>query len=243
MRLLITLIRMLRWRAWCTLARLRLRRVGVELHVQSEGTPAGATLPRLDIVARGDGGGSATLRLGADAKLGRELILEVWTDRVSVLELGARATFEAFCRVQLQGGTIVLADDVHVRDLCLLKAQGELRVGEGTILSRGVNLHATTAITIGPQCGIGERSSLIDSDHGLPGDGSRFLDLPLTVAPIVLGPGVAVGANCVLLKGTSVGAGAVLAAGAVLDGGTWEAGWLVGGVPARALRAVNPAHG
>ncbi len=231
-----------RFAAWRRVVTARLSRLGVETRWELDGTPACWTLPRLEPVIGPSGPGRLTIRLGPDVKLGRELVLEVWTGTENVLELGARSTFEAFCRVQLQGGTVRLANDVHVRDLVLLKTKSVLEVGEWTVLSRGVHLHATAGVRIGPHGAIGERSSFIDSDHTVGGS-EPVLCRPLKAAPIVLGRNVAVSANCVLLRGTRVGENAVIAAGAVLNGGDFPAGWLIAGLPAAPLRALDGGDG
>ncbi|MBA2349466.1 MAG: acyltransferase [Solirubrobacterales bacterium] len=231
-----------RFALWRRVVTARLGRLGVEVRWELAGTPHCWTLPRLEPVIGPPGPGRLTIRLGRDVKLGRELILEVWTGTENLLEIDDRSTFEAFCRVQLQGGTIRLAHDVHVRDLALLKTKSVLEVGEWTVLSRGVHLHATAGVHIGAHGAIGERSSLIDSDHTVGGS-EPVLRRPLKAEPIVLGRNVAVSANCVLLRGTRVGENAVIAAGAVLNGGEYPAGWLVAGLPAHALRALESGNG
>lgn len=220
----------------------RLARLGVETRWELDGAPRCWTLPRLEPVIGPPGPGKLTVRLGRDVKLGRELILEVWTGTENVLDVGDRSTFEAFCRVQLQGGTVRLATDVHVRDLVLLKSKSLLEVGEWTVLSRGVHMHATAGVRIGPHGAIGERSSFIDSDHTVGGP-EPVLRRPLKAGPIVLGRNVAVSANCVLLRGTRIGENAVVAAGAVLGGGEYPAGWLIAGLPAVAVRALEEPDG
>lgn len=232
-----------RFAVWQRYVTARLGRLGVTVRWEVTGPPHFWTLPRLEPVVGTPGPGSLTVRLGRDVKLGRELVLEVWTGAQNVLEVGDRSTFEAFCRVQLQGGTVRLAHDVHVRDLVLLKTKSVLEVGEGTVLSRGVHVHATAGVTIGAHNAIGERTSFIDSDHTTGDEPTPVLQRPLKIAPIVLGRNVAVSANCVLLRGTRVGPNAVVAAGAVLTGGEFPGGWLIGGLPARSLRALQGADG
>jgi acetyltransferase-like isoleucine patch superfamily enzyme len=183
------------------------------------------------------------VRLGRDVKLGRELVLEVWTGSANLLEVGDRSTFEAFCRVQLQGGAIRLADDVHVRDLVLLKTKSALEVGEGTVLSRGVHVHATAGVTIGAHNAIGERTSFIDSDHTVGVSAVPVLARPLKAEPIHLARNVAVSANCVLLRGHPPRRERGRGGRAVVNGGEFPGGWLIGGLPARALRALEGADG
>lgn len=237
-------VQRLRFRLWAVALRARLRRLGVALVLDA---PHGArfhALPDVELEplpAGGRRGGTLTIRLGRDVKLGRGLTLDVWTNADSVLEVGDRTTFQTRCRVQLHGGAVRLANDVHVRDFAQLKARGELTVGERTVLSRDVIVHATAAVAIGAHCGIGERTSLIDSDHTVDGTAEPFLDRPLKVEPIEVGRNVSVSANAVLLRGTRVGDNALVAAGAVLAGGEFPGGWLVAGVPAKAIRALQAA--
>lgn len=242
LRLLRRRLAAVRFATWRRVVTARLARLGVETRWELDGTPSSWTLPRLEPVIGPPGPGRLTVRLGRDVKLGRELILEVWTGTENVLDVGHRSTFEAFCRVQLQGGTIRLANDVHVRDLVLLKTKSMLEVGEWTVLSRGVHLHATAGIRIGAHGAMGERSSFIDSDHTVGGS-EPVLRRPLKTEPIVLGRNVAVSANCVLLRGTRVGENAVVAAGAVLNGGDYPAGWLIAGLPGVAVRALEDPDG
>lgn len=233
-----------RFAAWRRYVTARLGRLGVAVRWEVAEPPRFWTLPRLEAVVVGPAGpGTLTVRLGRGVKLGRDLVLEVWAGRENVLEVGDRSTFEAFCRVQLQGGTVRLANDVHVRDLALLKSKGLLDVGEWTVLSRGVHAHATAGVRIGAHCAIGERTSFIDSDHTVGDDPEPVLRRPLKVAPIVLGRNVAVSANCVILRGTTIGENAVIAAGAVVNGGEYPGGWLIGGIPARTLRALEGTDG
>lgn len=232
-----------RFALWRRVVSARLGRLGVAVRWELAGPPRFWTLPRLEPVIGASGPGTLVIRLGRGVKLGRELVLEVWTGTENVLEVGDRTTFEAFCRVQMQGGVIRLASDVHVRDLVLLKSKSVLDVGESTVLSRGVHVHATAGVTIGAHGAIGERTSFIDSDHTV-GDGAEpVLRRPIKVDPIVLGRNVAVSANCVLLRGTRIGDNAVVAAGAVVSGGDYPGAWLIGGLPARALRALGEVDG
>jgi tetrahydrodipicolinate N-acetyltransferase len=120
-----------------------------------------------------------------------------------------------------------------------LKSDGELRAGEWFLFAHGTVLHATEEVAIGDCVGLGERTSIIDSDHGADGGDEHWMRRPLRVTPVRLGRNVLVGANAVLLRGTEVGPNAVVAAGAVLTAGEYPGGWLIGGVPARAIKALG----
>ena len=230
-----------RLRLWALWARLRLRRLGMRAEIAFAPGVRFETLPLLEIDAYSprEGGGTLRLSVGRDARLGRELTIDVRLGADNALTLGERVVVQSWCRMQLHGGSIDIGPGAHVRDLVQLKTKSALSVGPDVVLSRGAILHATAGVTIGADCGIGERTSIIDSDHELDGSGGPYLQAPLRAAPIALGRGVAVGANCVILRGARLGDGAALAAGAVLNGDEVPAGHLAGGVPARVLKDLR----
>jgi acetyltransferase-like isoleucine patch superfamily enzyme len=121
----------------------------------------------------------------------------------------------------------------------VLKSDGELRAGEWVVFGHAAAVSATQEITLGDLVGLGERVSIIDSDHGADGTDAFYLRRPLRVTPVRLGRNVLVGANAVLLRGAEIGSNAVVAAGAVVPGGEYPASWLIGGVPARPVRDLR----
>ena len=237
------LLRTLRFRLWAAALRVRLSRHGIRVTVRAVTTPRFHTLPRVELGledAAVAGPGSLELRLGRDVRLGRDLVLQVSPGAASRLDAGDGVVFESWCRVQLEGGVIVLGDGVHVRDLVLLKSKSVLDVGGGTVLSRAVAVHATAGVRFGRDCGIGERTSVIDSDHTADGSGPP-LHTPLKLGPVEIGDHVLVSANAVILRGTRIGDGAVIAANAVCNGTQVPEHWLAGGAPAEPLRVLPVA--
>ncbi|MBI5105900.1 MAG: acyltransferase [Solirubrobacterales bacterium] len=228
----------LRFQLWCLVVRARLRRHGMALRVEAAGRPCAFGLPRLELTT-GARGGTLTLRLGEHVHLGRAMVLEVLTGADATLACGTATRFGAYGRVQLLGGTISLGEAVDVRDLCLLKARGTIDVGDRVVLSRAVNVHATERVTIGAHAGIGERTTIIDSDHAADGSATPHLEQPLLVAPVEVGANVNVGANAVIVRGARIGPDAVVAAGSVVTAGEHPGGWLLAGAPAKPRRALQ----
>ncbi|MCW2992305.1 MAG: hypothetical protein JWM73_2899 [Solirubrobacterales bacterium] len=230
-----------RLRLWAVKVRLRLRRLGMRADIAVAPGVRFETLPLLEVDAYSpaEGGGSLGLLIGRDARLGRELTIDVRLGADNSLTIGEGTVVQSWCRMQLHGGSLEIGRGSHVRDLVQLKTKSTLIVGDRVVLSRGVIVHATAGVTIADDCGIGERTSIIDSDHELDGSGDAYLQAPVQTAPIALGRGVAVGANCVILRGAHLGDGAALAAGAVLNGDDVPAGHLAGGVPARVLKDLR----
>lgn len=230
-----------RLRLWAAGVRLRLRRLGMRADIAIAPGVRFETLPLLEVDAHSpaSGGGSLGILVGRDARLGRALVIDVRLGGDNQLTIGEGTVVQAWCRLQLHGGSIEIGRETHVRDLVQLKSKSTLVVGDRVVLSRDVIVHATQAVSIGDDCGVGERTSIIDSDHELDGTGGAYMQAPLRTAPIVLGRGVAIGANCVVLRGSHLHDGSALAAGAVLNGEEIPGGHLAGGVPARVLRDLR----
>ena len=232
--------RRMRLALWAAKVRLRLRRLGMRATVAIGPGVRYETLPLLEVHAHSPASGGGTLRVAfaRDMRLGRDLVIDVMLGGENALTIGERTVVSSWCRFQLQGGTIEIGSDTHVRDLVLLKTKGAIRVGARNIVGRGSSVQATEGIAIGDDSSLGEHVTLIDSDHTFDGSGGPFLQAPLRVAPIVVGRGVSVSANCVLLRGARMGDGSVLAANAVLNAEVPD-GRLAGGLPARVLKDLR----
>jgi acetyltransferase-like isoleucine patch superfamily enzyme len=230
-----------RFAAWAARLRVELARNGGRLVLDA---PHGATFddpPLIKATHHGatPGAGTLTMRLGRDVDLGRHTVVQVWAGGHSTLGIGDGTVFGQGARLQLRDGAIRLGPEVQVRDVVFLKSDGELRVGEWVRIGHAAVLSATEEITVGDFAGLGERISIIDSDHGADGSDTFYLRQPLRVSPVRLGRNVLVGANAVILRGSEIGPNAVVAAGAVVAGGEHAGGWLIGGVPARALKPLE----
>lgn len=233
-------LRMLRLRLWTSELRLRLRRQGVRLDLDVGEDVRFAGRPRLDVDTHdARASGSVLLRIGAHARVGRDLILDVRPGGENVVELGEGCRLGDHVRLQLRGGTIRVGDHANVRDFCELKSSGELTVGARAVLARNATLHCVERVSIGALCAIAERVTVTDSDHGTDGSDTWSLGQPLRVEPVELRDNVFVGTNAVLLRGVRLGANVVVAAGAVVRAGEVPAGWLVAGVPAKAVKALG----
>lgn len=113
---------------------------------------------------------------------------------------------------------------------------GRIAVGQHVRINAGAVLVSYASITIGNDCLIGEYVSIRDANHGTEA-GSPMRLQPHASAPIVIGNNVWVGRGAVILKGVCIGDGAVVAANSVVTGNV-PPRTLVGGVPARAIKAL-----
>jgi acetyltransferase-like isoleucine patch superfamily enzyme len=227
-----------RFAAWAARLRVELARNGGRLEIDA---PHGALFddpPLIKATHHGGDGGTLTLRIGRDVDLGRHTVLQVWSGGDSTLEIGDHVTFGQGTRLQLRNGAVRLGPWVQVRDVVVLKSDGELRAGEWVVFGHAAVVSATQEVALDDFVGLGERVSVIDSDHGADGSDTFYLRQPLRVAPVHLARNVLVGANAVILRGARVGPNAVVGAGSVVTAGEHPGGRLIAGAPARALRAL-----
>ena len=204
--------------------------------------PHGATFddpPLIKVRWVPEGGGTLTLRFGEGVHLGRGTALDVRAGADATVAIGDHTEFGQGARVQLRGGRIAIGQWAQVRDHALLKSDGDLRLGERVVVGHSTVVSCTQEIVIADLCGLGERVTVIDSDHGADGSDRFYLDQPLRVAPVHLARNVLVSAGVVILRGTTIGPNAVIAANAVVTGGEQPGGWLIGGIPAKPLRALS----
>lgn len=109
-----------------------------------------------------------------------------------------------------------------------------LVVGERVFINHGCTLNDLGGITIGDDVMLGPNVQLISSGHPTePAERRRAV----TLAPIVIGRGVWIGAGATVLQGVTVGEDAVIGAGAVVTRDV-PGRTVVAGVPARRLRDV-----
>ncbi len=139
---------------------------------------------------------------------------------------------------------------------------GGLKIGPGTKMTGPLSLRADTTdkiiigrngyfnsetrfgcqnseIRIGNGVSIGPRVSFESAGHSLTvtkGKGRRFI-----TEEIVVEDDVWIGAGAIVLQGVTIGKGAVVAAGAVVNKDV-KAYTVAGGVPARFIKQIAPAH-
>ena len=94
-------------------------------------------------------------------------------------------------------------------------------IGEGTMIDMGAILGGRA--TVGKNCHVGAGAVLAGVIE------------PASATPVVIGDGVLIGANAVVIEGVQVGAGAVVAAGAVVIEDVPENA-VVAGCPARVIK-------
>ncbi len=127
------------------------------------------------------------------------------------------------------GNDILLYPDLHLET----QDSASITIGDGVVISRGVNLVAMAGIFIGAGSMIGENTSIRDANH------IREVGKPIRHAghearAITIGREVWIGRGAAILAGVTIGDKATVGANAVVTHDV-APGVIVGGVPARPL--------
>lgn len=110
-----------------------------------------------------------------------------------------------------------------------------ITIGKNVFINSGCHFQDQGGIEIGDGCLIGHNVVLATINHDFYPENNRVNHY----APIKLGKSVWVGSNSTILPGVTVGDWAVIAAGAVVTRDVSPL-TIVGGVPAKVIRVIDP---
>jgi acetyltransferase-like isoleucine patch superfamily enzyme len=113
--------------------------------------------------------------------------------------------------------------------------EGEVRIGDKTVMGQECTISAYQHVSIGEQCILADRVMLIDFDHNV-----AEVERPIRVQGIYkrdvrVGNNVWIGFAAQILRGVTIGDNAIIGAGAVVTRDV-PPNAVVGGVPARLIR-------
>ena len=155
----------------------------------------------------------------------------------SRLVIGPHVVIGSLVRIELRGGALLIGEGAEVRRLCRLNAKGRCELGREVLLSTGVHVHCSDAISLGQWSIVGEYSTIADSNHLRTGE-DRGVYHSTESAPIRIGRNVWVGAKVTIAKGVDVGDQSFVAANSVVTRDV-EAWWLVAGSPAAPVKRLE----
>lgn len=93
----------------------------------------------------------------------------------------------------------------------VLVDSGICEIGNNCFFNHNCSITCLEKISIGNRCTFGNNVVIVDHDHSIHGEKTKFV-----TAPIIIEDGAWIGANVVILKGVTIGKGAVIAAGSVV---------------------------
>ncbi len=119
------------------------------------------------------------------------------------------------------------------------RIEARFSLGDDSYITAPLYADLCQPITIGNGVYIGHHATLITTNHEIGPSWQRCGQAKS--APITIGDGAWIGAQATILPGVTIGRGAVVAAGAVVTKDV-PPDTLVGGVPAKPLRALDAAR-
>jgi acetyltransferase-like isoleucine patch superfamily enzyme len=140
--------------------------------------------------------------------------------------------------VEIGAGSLVMHGAVlHVYNFRNLPHAG-IRIGRNCLIGEYTVIRGQGGVTIGDRVYTSPHTQLIAVNHVFDDPTRPFTDQGITAEGIVIEDDVWLGSGAIVTDGVRIGRGAVVAAGAVVTTDV-PAHTVVGGVPARVLRAVG----
>jgi acetyltransferase-like isoleucine patch superfamily enzyme len=136
------------------------------------------------------------------------------------------------------GAQVLLAHDARldaIRAYAGQSYQGEIHIGDRTIIQPRVHLAAAAKLVVGSDTLIGSNVFITDHDHGFDQPNQHVAYQPLVVAPTCIQDHAWLGENVVVLKGVTIGHHAIIGANSVVTR-TILPYAVAAGAPARVIR-------
>jgi acetyltransferase-like isoleucine patch superfamily enzyme len=113
--------------------------------------------------------------------------------------------------------------------------EGEVIIGDKTVLGQECTISAYKQVRIGEQCVIADRAMFIDFDHGMVEVERTIREQGIYKRDVNVGSNVWIGYGACVLRGVQVGDNAVIGTNAVVTADV-PANAVVGGIPAKVIR-------
>ena len=120
--------------------------------------------------------------------------------------------------------------------------EGEVIIGDKTVLGQECTISAYKHVRIGEQCVIADRAMFIDFDHGIVEVERTIREQGIYKRDVDVGSNVWIGYGACVLRGVQVGDNAVIGTNAVVTADV-PANAVVGGIPAKVIRMREAPSG
>lgn len=157
----------------------------------------------------------------------------------------ARFSYEIKCRhkefklvgsVTVINRNITLGHNVVIYPDTMFWGDGPIVIGDNVVIGNQTIIYAskTGGVTIGADTHIAAQCYIIDMDHGIAA-GQAISKQKGSIAPVIIGKDVWIGANVTILKGSVIDDGTVIGAKSLVKGHIRENSVAVG-IPAKVIK-------
>jgi len=169
-----------------------------------------------------------------------KIILATLAVKKSFAYFGRNSTVHPACRIE-GADRIWVGDNVHIRSGCWIQTydEGEITIGDGTLIGYHCKLTARSSITIGKDVLFADNIYITDFDHEYKDMSSPIRFQPLTHGkPVVIEDQAWIGQNVVIRPGVVVGRHSVIGSSAVVTRSVPSCS-VVAGIPARVVQKYS----
>lgn len=126
--------------------------------------------------------------------------------------------------------------DVRILDNVTIKYPDQIELGDHVRLNEGCYVVGLGGLVIGDHAMVGAGTKIVTTSHNFQRTDIPMAQQGISAQPIHIGRDVWFGFDVKVLGGSTIGDGSIIAAGAVVPGGDFPAGAVLGGVPAKLLK-------
>jgi len=129
-------------------------------------------------------------------------------------------------------------DNLAVFEGCYLHRLTNMQIGDNVSIHPMCYIDALGGLTIGSDVSIAHGTTIMTFEHDFTQSNTYTKDMPLILAPVIIGNDVWISAGVRILAGVTIGNGVVIGAGAVVTKNI-PSNTLAVGIPARSIRSIK----
>lgn len=130
-------------------------------------------------------------------------------------------------------GTVILRDKVQIRAYSIIEIDGELEIGERSVIGYHNFIQCSGIMKIGKGTLIGPNTVMLASSHQITN--VPLIEEKILFSTLTISDNVWISANCTINHGITIGANAIIGANSFVNKSV-EPNSIVGGTPAKHIR-------
>lgn len=128
-------------------------------------------------------------------------------------------TVRVLGEIRIEGCKLNVSENVVFWPRVTFSGSGVVNIGKGSKIGEGCIIYSNIdggGVNIGDDTIIAAQTYIIDSNHNVAA-GKKIVDQGFSVAPIMIGNDVWIGANCSIIKGAQIGSHCVIGAKSLVN--------------------------